>query len=444
MLNSVKFLGLLGLALALLGGARLASQASPQPISLPFSNLTSATHPVELPNDSDNNSAMVNAATPFASNPQSVSSVDPRLTAANSRFGFKLFGQLLNADQNQNILVSPTSVALALSMLYNGAAGQTQQAMAAGLEIQDLSLVELNQANAALAASLQAADPSVQLKIANSLWGRQDVTFKPDFLQRNREFYNAEITSLDFADPNSVGQINDWASQNTAGKIPEIVDRLDPQQVLFLLNAVYFKGNWTTQFDPAQTQNQPFYLLDGSQKQHPLMSQRGRYRYYETDQFQAISLPYGNRRLSMYVFLPRPNSSLSALTSSLSAASWETWMGQFRSREGQIQLPKFSFEYETSLNAALQALGMAPMFQAADFANLSDLDTEVDQVKHKTFIEVNEVGTEAAAVTSIGVRTTSIDPTPPFQMRVDRPFFCAIRDDETGTILFMGTVVNPN
>ncbi|MFM7427060.1 MAG: serpin family protein, partial [Elainella sp.] len=189
MLNSVKFLGLLGLALALLGGARLASQASPQPIPLPFSNLTPATRSVELPNNSDNNSAMVNAATPYASNPQPVGPVDARLTAANSRFGFKLFGQLLNADQNQNILVSPTSVALALSMLYNGAAGQTQQAMAAGLEIQDLSLAELNQANAALAASLQAADPSLQLKIANSLWGRQDVTFKPDFLQRNREFY---------------------------------------------------------------------------------------------------------------------------------------------------------------------------------------------------------------------------------------------------------------
>ncbi len=315
--------------------------------------------------------------------------------------------------------------------------------MAAGLEIQDLSLAELNQANAALASSLQSADPAVQLKIANSLWGRQEVAFKPDFLQRNREFYNAAITSLDFANPSSIGQINDWVSQNTAGKIPEIIDRLDPQQVLFLINAVYFKGNWTTQFDPAQTQAQPFYQLDGSQKQHPLMSQQGRYRYYETDQFQAISLPYGNRRLSMYVFLPRPASSLGALTGSLSAATWENWMGQFRSREGQIQLPKFSFEYETSLNEALQVLGMTSIFQNADFANLSDLETEVDQVKHKTFIEVNEVGTEAAAVTSVGVRVTSVDPIPPFQMRVDRPFFCAIRDDETGTILFMGTVMNP-
>lgn len=379
------------------------------------------------------------------STPTPMSNVDPRLLAANTRFGFKLFSKLVQENDNQNLMISPTSVAIALSMLYNGAAGDTQQAMANALELGELSLQDLNQANAALATSLENADPQVKLQIANSLWGRQTFSFKPEFLQRNQSFYDAEVATLDFDHPDALTQINNWVSQNTEAKITRIIDRIDPEQVLFLINAVYFKGNWTTQFDPARTSERPFQLLDGNQKQHPLMSQQGNYQYYETDQFQAVSLPYGNQRLSMYVFLPRPNSSLTNFYSTLTAENWNTWMDQFARREGTIQLPKFTFEYENTLNRALSALGMGTVFNAnqANFANLSDSSTAVDQVKHKTFIEVNEEGTEAAAVTSIGVRMTSINLNEPFQMVVDRPFFCAIRDNQTGTILFMGAVVNP-
>lgn len=372
------------------------------------------------------------------------SSVDPRLTAAQTRFGFKLLSQL-QQDPTQNLSISPSSVAIALSMLYNGATGNTQQAMAAALELNEISLEDLNQANAALETALESADPKVTLSIANSLWGRTGFTFKPDFLQRNQTFYDAEITNLDFDSPDAPAQINNWVSQNTAGKIPQIIDQIDPAQVLFLINAVYFKGDWTVPFNPDETREQAFQLPDGSTKQQPMMSQQGNYAYYETDQFQAVSLPYGDRRFSMYIFLPRPESSLTTFQQTLSAENWESWMNQFSRRQGSIQLPKFTIEYETSLNKALQALGMEVAFAAgrAEFANLSDRETVISEVKHKTFLEVNETGTEAAASTSVGVALTSLDPNPPFQMRVDRPFFYAIRENQTGTLLFMGAVANP-
>lgn len=371
--------------------------------------------------------------------------VDSRLVAAQTNFGFRLLAQLIQKDGTQNRMISPSSVAIALSMLYNGAADTTQQAMAEALNLQGLSVGEVNQANSVLAASLENADPKVKLSIANSLWGRQGFNFNPDFLQRNQTYYDAEVATLNFADPTAVAQINQWVSQNTAGKIDQIVDRIDPQQVMFLINAVYFKGNWMTQFKPEETIDRPFYRLDGTQKSHPLMTQHGSYRYAETEQFQAINLPYGDGRLSMLVFLPKPESSLDQFQASLTAENWALWQQAFRPQQGMIQLPKFKFEYERSLNDVLQALGMGVIFDPnqADFSNLSDIQTHVDEVKHKTYIEVNEEGTEAAAVTSIGIRATSINLDQPFQMTVDRPFFYAIQDNQTGTLLFMGTVVDP-
>lgn len=212
-----------------------------------------------------------------------------------------------------------------------------------------------------------------------------------------------------------------------------------------MINAVYFKGSWTVPFDPTATIDRPFHLLDGTEKQQPMMVQQGQYRYAETEQFQAVSLPYGNRRFSMYIFLPKPESSLSEFQAALAPENWQTWMTQFAQRSGSIEIPRFTFEYSATLNDALEALGMAVAFSDdADFSNLSDTPTAISEVKHKTFIEVNEEGTEAAAVTSVGIRALSARPAePPFELRVDRPFFLAIRDDQSGTVLFLGSVVEP-
>ncbi len=372
--------------------------------------------------------------------------INQKLVAANTRFGFKLFSQIQKQQANQNIFISPSSVAMALTMAYNGSAGETQQAMTKALELQGLTLEEINKSNNLLKQTLTNADPQVKLAIANSLWANQQVTLNPDFLQKNQQYYNAEISKLNFSDPASVGKINNWVKNQTNGKITEIVDQLQPEQILWLINAIYFKGNWSEPFAKEATKERPFTLLDGSKKQHPLMSQSGRYQYLENDQFQAISLPYGTGQMSFYIFLPKTGKTLDSFYNSLNAQTWEQWMKQFRSRQGSISLPRFKLEYDITLNESLKALGMTPAFnrQQADFSGISSIKASIDEVKHKTFVEVNEEGTEAAAVTGIGIRATSAPPAAkPFEMVVDRPFFCAIRDNKTGTILFMGSIVDP-
>ncbi|WNZ48132.1 serpin family protein [Leptolyngbya boryana CZ1] len=370
-------------------------------------------------------------------------SVNPKLVAANTKFGFKLFSEILKKDSQKNVFVSPSSVAIALSMTYNGANGNTKQAMANALQFQGMTLEELNNSQRNLMANLTQVDPKVKLSIANSLWAKEGIAFNLNFLQQNEKFYDAKVKTLDFKRPTASDEINGWVKENTNGKIEKIVDRITPEHVMFLINAIYFKGAWSNEFDQKNTENRPFSLTNGTKKQVPLMKRQGEYRYSETDQFQAISLPYGNGRMSMYVFLPKSN--LAAFQKSLTAENWQTWMKQFSSREGQIQLPRFKMDYEVDLKTALSALGMGVAFQdAADFSNLSKATTKIDEVKHKTFVEVNEEGTEAAAVTSVGVVATSARiQEEPFKMIVDRPFFCAIRDNQTGEILFMGSIVNP-
>lgn len=372
--------------------------------------------------------------------------VDSKLVDANTKFGFKLFQEVLKQDSKRNVFVSPTSIAIALSMTYNGASGETQQAMANALELQGMSLDNINQANNTLKASLENADPAVQMSIANSLWARQGISFNPEFIKQNQQFYGAKVTELDFAKPDSSNIINNWVKENTRGKIDNIVGQLKPDDVLFLINAIYFKGDWTKKFDKSQTTERPFNLSNGSQKQHPMMSQSGKYRYYENETFQAVSLPYGKGRMSLYVFLPSKTTNLNTFQQQLKSENWQQWMNQFRMRQGSVELPRFKFDYDIKLNNALKALGMETAFSnQANFSNMTSASVAINQVKHKTFVEVNEEGTEAAAATSVGMVLTSarMPAEEPFQMVVDRPFFCAIRDNQTGTILFMGSIKEP-
>ncbi len=374
--------------------------------------------------------------------------VASRLTSANTRFGFKLYREILKQSGERNVFVSGSSVGLALAMAYNGAEGQTRQAMARALEIQGLSLDEVNRANAVLKVALENPDPKVQLQIANSLWAKKGVDFKPEFIERNKNFYAAEVATLDFSSPSAPATINSWVKNNTAGKIDKIVDQIDGDSILFLINAIYFKGQWTEAFDKAKTTEQPFTSGAGKQKRHPMMPQSGKYNYYESDKFQAVSLPYGGKRVSMYIFLPAEGSRLSEFHNQLTAENWEAWMSAFRQTDGDIAVPRFKVEYEVDLNEALKALGMTEAFDAAraDFSGMLQTYQRafISKVKHKTFAEVNEEGTEAAAVTSVEMRATSVQaPRKRFHMVIDRPFFCAIRDNQTGTVLFMGSINDP-
>ena len=367
---------------------------------------------------------------------------DNALSDANAKFGFKLFSELYNQKPNNNVFISPLSISIALTMTYNGTLGKTKQAMAKTLEIEGMDLGAVNQANAELREILKSADPQIELAIANSIWIRNTFDeINPDFLDRNDRFFGAEIASLDFDDPQTVETINQWVNTNTQGKITEILGKIEDHEVMFLINAIYFKGGWKGKFDPSKTQPGIFHLLDGSEKQLPMMSHTCNYSYLEATGFRAVGLPYGEGRVSMYIFLPEPSSNLDEFLEELNAENWENWLSRFWNEwDLRLIMPRFRLEYEMLLNDALKALGMEIAF-IPFVANLEGIAPllYIEKVIHKTFLEVNEEGTEAAAVTSVSLPPASS----PGPFIVNRPFFFAIHDNWTNTILFMGTVTEP-
>ena len=371
-----------------------------------------------------------------------------RLVAANSTFGLNLLAEAVKHNPDSNVFLSPPSVATVLTVLYAGAAGETQQAMAEALELGDMDRQEISQAYAALFESLENLDPKIQLTIANSIWAHEGIEFEPAFLDRGRKFFRTEIQMFNFLDPGAPAVINRWASQNTKGKITFIVQQLDPEIMMFLANALYFKGKWQDEFDRSLTRERAFHLPNGRQKLVPMMSQSGEYRYYRGSEFQAACLPFGEGRFSLYVFLPEPGLGLTAFLQQLDKSNWEHWMRSFRYTPGDILLPRYKLEYEAELRPMLQALGMEVAFdrQRASFAGVrAQRDVFIGSVAHKAVVEVNEEGAEAAAVTGMAVGASAMPEEPPerFTMIVDRPFFFAIRDNQTELVLFLGVVNEP-
>src|SRR5262245_4746153 len=373
--------------------------------------------------------------------------MNEKIAIANNQFGLDLFVKLRQSDKDKNLFFSPISITMAMVMTYNGAAGKTQQEMGRSLKLDEMNLVEIDHKTAGLLKSLKGADPKVELSIANSIWARKGVQFKEDFLSRNQQFFGAEIASLDFADPRSLTRINGWVNKSTNGKIARIIDQIGAQHVMFLINAVYFKGQWQKKFDKTLTRDEPFHLLDGKTKPTPLMSQSGEYRYLRGEKFQAVNLLYGQGDVSLYLFLPDQDSSLNEFLTGFSYQQWEQWTGSFRPTPGDVKIPRFKLDYEKTLNDSLQALGMKSAFAQgqADFSGMrAERDLFISEVKHKAVVEVNEEGTEAAAATSVGISVTSIRPQPQrFSFIADRPFLMAICDQRTGAILFLGAVLEP-
>ena len=362
------------------------------------------------------------------------------VATANTRFGFKLLSDVQSRELGTNIFISPLSISIALTMTYNGAVGETQLAMAEVLEIEGLDRDSVNRSNAALRESLENRGSEVQLSIANSIWGRQGVEFNPDFLNRNREFFGAEITALDFGAPEAPETINGWVDTNTMGKVKKIVQRIDPRTLIMLINAIYFKGSWQEEFDKSRTRDGIFRLSDGSEKQVPMMTREGAYPYFRGETFEAASLPYGDGNVNMYIFLPDRGTNLDEFLGVLNSENWSNWLPQFRegTDDSMMILPRFKLEYEVQLNDTLKALGMDIAFGGgADFSGMGP-SLFISEVRHKAFVEVNEEGTEAAAVTVV----VGVESEPP-SFIVDRPFFFAIYDDKTKSMLFMGIVVEP-
>jgi serpin B len=368
------------------------------------------------------------------------SSIVPEANA----FGIDLFTRTA-AEDHKNLMLSPLSASVALTMLMNGTDGATYS------QIRDMlgyssehDITAINQLYKELVPQLVDADTKVRLAIANAIFYRNEFDVKSSFLSTMKDEFDATIGKLDFSSPSALSTINGWASANTNKRIPKVMDELDPNLVMLLMNALYFKGDWTNPFDASKTSNQTFTKADGTSIQVPTMSgDVGGIATY-TDRFSALELPYGRKNYSMVLI--RPNGSLSEFMPTFNGNTWSTLTSALDAGEWTTQpvrLPLFSFEYEKILNDPLQAMGMQDAYQCgvADFTPLAvdPRDLCVSFVKQNTFVEVNEKGTEAAAVTTIGIIRTSV----PVPFSLDKPFIFAIRERTTNTLLFIGQVLEP-
>ncbi|MGE0021374.1 MAG: serpin family protein [Draconibacterium sp.] len=375
-----------------------------------------------------------------------ISEKTARLLEAENDFGFELF-QLVYASEteHENIMLSPLSVSLALAMTYNGANDETKTAMEKTLKVYGLTPDDINKSYFDLVNAIKSLDPKVLLEIANAIFYRNDFVVENNFVNTNRQYYNAEISALDFNSPQAVNTVNNWVAEKTHDKIKTILDRITPQQVMFLLNAIYFKGTWTKEFNSKSTELQLFYPETDSNIQTETMQRVDTLLYTSNNLFSAVQLSYGKGSYNMYVFLPNHDKKLQDIVDNLNADNWETWMKSFSETQNvDIKFPKFKYGYEIKLNNVLTEMGMGVAFtSAADFTGINRSGSlNIDYVKHKSFIEVNEEGTEAAAVTIVAIERNSVEPQKiPFY--VNRPFFYAITEKSTGAVLFMGTVKNP-
>jgi len=365
---------------------------------------------------------------------------------SDNQFGFNLFGTLIeNSEAGTNLMISPLSISSALSMALNGANGDTRTEMEQVLSSSEFTTEDINTAYQKLIPALRNCDTSVDLDIANSIWIRKNFDVLDKFIEVNNDYYDAEVTRLLF-DNNAVNQINDWVSRKTHDRIQKMVTSIEPNDVMYLLNAIYFKGSWAEKFDSDATQNKPFTLADGKTVNVPMMRKNLKLSYLATNQFRMAAFPYGRGKFRMLVMLPNEGVSTTEILQSLDKDSWQTYLeGMSQPVELDVWLPKFTFSWETGLKDVLASLGMPKAFSQseADFTNInSDGGLYISKVKHKTFIEVNEEGTEAAASTSVGISLTSIGPSA-VEFHADHPFLFFITEEDTGAILFMGQLSDP-
>ncbi len=376
--------------------------------------------------------------------------VENTIVSSDNSFGFKLFARINGSEQNKNVFISPFSVSMAFGMLLNGANGSTLDSLEQALGDAGMSLNDINNAYKNVSALLTTLDAHVTFQNANSIWYRGGFPVLSNFLNVNKNYFDAEVDSLNFTLPSASQAINNWVNTKTNGKIPTIIDGNIPSDiVMYLINAIYFKGTWTYKFDTSGTKDASFTCEDGSVTTCKLMSQEDTYAYYADSSVQAIDLPYSDRSYSMTIILPSAGISIDQFASALTQAQWNTIINKLDSAKVDVYMPKFTLKYSQSLKDELKALGMGIAFDPlrADLSHISAIGgLFVSDVLHKTYVDVDEEGTEAAAVTIIGVGITAVYPGRPEinVMRIDHPFIFAIREHQSGTILFIGKIVNPS
>jgi serine protease inhibitor len=371
------------------------------------------------------------------------------LIEADNTFGLDIFQKIREESDEENIMVSPFSISVALAMVYNGAEGETKTEMQNTLHLSGLTPEEINASYKMLINALQNLDKDAVLKITNAIFYKNGFSVKPDFLATNKEYYDAEVDDLDFNAPSSVETINSWVAEKTNNKIIKIIETLSPDDRMVLLNAIYFNGIWSRKFDEDGTQARNFRKLDGSNNEIPMMNKEDALNYSTNSLFQAIEIPYGNGNYNMVILLPQEGNNSQNIIDELSVENWKNWTDDFAIKNNVVvTMPRFKFSYEFQLNDVLKKMGMQKAFSEieADFSGITnDEDLYISSVLHKSFIDVNENGTEAAAVTAVTMTTMSAGPSTPQKIyfTVDKPFVFAITEKDTDAILFIGEVQNP-
>jgi serpin B len=375
---------------------------------------------------------------PISALPRDLTGAEGKIIAGSNNFAFDLFRVGNPAQHKQNVFISPLSASMALGMAANGANGATYDEMHAALRLNDASREEVGTGYKSLITLLRGLDPGTTFTIANSIWYEQTFLFNTSFLDESQQYFDAQVQALDFKNPSAVTTINSWVSQHTNDKIPTILSAIDPSEVMFLINAIYFKGIWQKQFDKTKTVDAIFHAADGTTATVPMMSRGSGVQYAATSEYSAVDLPYGNSAFTMTVVVPTPGADIDAFAESFDDMKWNTLVSSFQESDVAVFLPRFRMEWQRPLNNDLKQLGMRLAFSDADFTRMSPvgLNLIITQVLQKTFVDVDEEGTEAAAATIVGVGTTSLPP----QFRADHPFLVVIRERLSGTILFIGKI----
>ena len=373
--------------------------------------------------------------------PRALTATEVKVRDAANDFSFALLGTVTDSQKTSNTFISPLSAAFSLGMTMNGANGQTFTDMQTALQLRGLTQPEINTGYKSLVDLLLSLDPSVQMKVANSIWYRSNITFHQTFFDTTKKYFNAEVRGLNFADvAGSLNSINGWVSSATNTKIKKVLDEIRSDDVMFLINAIYFKGNWRDKFDAAKTTITTFTPASGATQSVSMMNRTGEMLYAETAAYQAVDLPYGNTAFSMTVLLPKVGKDVNSIVKSFTSSTWQTFTGALHAGNVTLALPKFKLEYERTLTNDLKALGMrAPFTDLADFSKMTPTSVAISFVKQNSFVDINEEGTESAAVTTTGIQLTSAPLS--FTMRVDRPYIFVIRERLSGTVLFMGKIV---
>lgn len=372
------------------------------------------------------------------------------MVKSDQSFAFNFFANVYaeeSEDGDNSFMVSPLSLGMALAMTMNGAEGDTKSVIKESLKQNEFSEDDINSYYKKLREALLSTDPSTKLSIANSIWTNKVVAIKNDFISRNREYFNSSVEAVDFGDVKTKDKINNWASVNTNGLIENVIESTNIDDLMYLLNAIYFKGIWISEFSKNKTEKKMFTHEDGSTVNVDMMNQTSKFKYKNDDLLQIVELPYGNGAFSMMVLLPQEDKKIGDVIDALNSSDyWVELESGLRVNEVELSLPKFKTEYSKKLNEVLKKMGMGLAFtDDADFSGMSDISAKLSFVKQDTYIAVDEVGTEAAAVTTVGVVMTSM-PIEPQKVifNANHPFVYLIKENSTGSILFIGTVKSFN